>query len=409
MLRMFAYSRRLKSGQITCYLNRTYHVASLCVFVIAKVRQRCYRVWPPMGIAPGNSPTRRLRKEDIVKTHSPTCQRQFLGAAEILSFVALFCLVGGNASGQLSQSAATLGLAKTTDASSTGVIGGVSADAASRSRLVAAYGKLPLSFEANQGQTNSEVKFLSRGRGYTLFLTGNEAVLALNKAEIGGGTRKPEFGTRLSPLATRHAASVLRMSLVGASESVRASGLEELSGKSNYFIGNDPKKWRTDVANYAKVRYQNVYPGVDLVYYGNQGKLEYDFVVAPGANPTRIKLDVMAALGVRPSSAAGGGKSAHVSAPLRIAANGDLVVSLSGGEVRFHKPVVYQELDASLSSQQRESGHKLVSTTPIFRRPLRAGGRQSSNFPSERLRQNKTIGHRSRADVFQLSWRQQYR
>ena len=196
-----------------------------------------------------------------------------------------FVCVGGNASGQLSQSAATLGLAKTTDASSTGVIGGVSADAASRSRLVAAYGKLPLSFEANQGQTNSEVKFLSRGRGYTLFLTGNEAVLALNKAEIGGGTRKPEFGTRLSPLATRHAASVLRMSLVGASESVRASGLEELPGKSNYFIGNDPKKWRTDVANYAKVRYQNVYPGVDLVYYGNQGKLEYDFVVAPGANP----------------------------------------------------------------------------------------------------------------------------
>ena len=291
-----------------------------------------------------------------MKTHSPTCPRQFLGAAEILSFVALFCLVGGNASGQLSQSAATLGLAKTTDASSTGVIGDVSADAASRSRLVAAYGKLPLSFEANQGQTNSEVKFLSRGRGYTLFLTGNEAVLALNKAEIGGGTRKPEFGTRLSPLATRHAASVLRMSLVGASESVRASGLEELPGKSNYFIGNDPKKWRTDVANYAKVRYQNVYPGVDLVYYGNQGKLEYDFVVAPGANPTRIKLDVMADLGVRPSSAAGGGKSAHVSAPLRIAANGDLVVSLSGGEVRFHKPVVYQEVDASLSSQQRDPG-----------------------------------------------------
>ena len=137
-----------------------------------------------------------------------------------------------------------------------------------------------------KARPNSEVKFLSRGRGYTLFLTGNEAVLALNKAEIGGGTRKPEFGTRRSPLATRHAASVLRMSLVGASESARVSGLEQLPGKSNYFIGNDPKKWRTDVANYAKVRYQNVYPGVDLVYYGNQGQLEYDFVVAPGANPT---------------------------------------------------------------------------------------------------------------------------
>jgi hypothetical protein len=246
-----------------------------------------------------------------VKKHSPTCRRQFLGAAEILSLVALFCLVGGNASGQLSQPAVTLGLAKTRDASASGVTASVSPDPASRSRLDAAYGKLPLSFEANQGQTNSEVEFLSRGRGYTLFLTGNEAVLALNKAEIGGGTRKSEFGTRLSPLATRHAASVLRMSLVGASESARVSGLEQLPGKSNYFIGNDPKKWRTDVANYAKVRYQNVYPGVDLVYYGNQGQLEYDFVVAPGANPDQIKLDVMADLGVRPSPTADGRKRAH--------------------------------------------------------------------------------------------------
>ncbi len=291
-----------------------------------------------------------------MKKHSPTCWRQFLGAAEILSFVALLCLVGGNASGQLSQSAATLSLAKTRDASAPGVTASVSPGPASRSRLDAAYGKLPLSFEANQGQTNSEVKFLSRGRGYTLFLTGTEAVLALNKAEISGGTRTSEFGTRRSPLATRHAASVLRMSLVGASESALVSGLEQLPGKSNYFIGNDPKQWRTDVANYAKVRYQNVYPGVDLVYYGNQGQLEYDFVVAPGANPDRIKLDVMAALGVRPSSAAGGKKSAHVDAPLRIATNGDLVVSLNGDEVRFHKPVVYQEVDAGSSSQRRDRG-----------------------------------------------------
>ncbi len=299
-----------------------------------------------------------------MKKHSPTCRRQFLGAAEILSLVALFCLVGGNASGQLSQSAVTLGLAKTRDASASGVTASVSPDPASRSRLDAAYGKLPLSFEANQGQTNSEVEFLSRGRGYTLFLTGNEAVLALNKAEIGGGTRKSEFGTRLSPLATRHAASVLRMSLVGASESARVSGLEQLPGKSNYFIGNDPKKWRTDVANYAKVRYQNVYPGVDLVYYGNQGQLEYDFVVAPGADPAEIKLDVVANLGVRPSSAAGGRKRAHVGTPLRIAANGDLLVSLNGDEVRFHKPVVYQDVEAGLSRQPQDGG----LDSPIQRR-----------------------------------------
>ena len=83
------------------------------------------------------------------------------------------------------------------------------------------------------------------------------------------------------------------MHLVGANANAPVSGVDELPGKSNYFIGNDPKKWRTNVANYAKVRYQNVYPGIDLVYYGNQGgRLEYDFVVAPGADPSAIKLYV---------------------------------------------------------------------------------------------------------------------
>ena len=76
-----------------------------------------------------------------------------------------------------------------------------------------------------------------------------------------------------------------RMKLVGANVSPRVVGLEELSGKSNYFLGNDLTKWRTDVPHYAKVRYQDVYPGVDLVYYGNQRQLEYDLIVAPGADP----------------------------------------------------------------------------------------------------------------------------
>jgi hypothetical protein len=83
------------------------------------------------------------------------------------------------------------------------------------------------------------------------------------------------------------------MKLVGANPHPKVSGLDQLLGKSNYFIGNDPKKWRTNVANYAKVKYANVYPGVDLVYYGNQGKLEYDFVVQPGADPSSIQLAIV--------------------------------------------------------------------------------------------------------------------
>jgi len=188
---------------------------------------------------------------------------------------------------------------------------------------VADYGKLPLAFEANAGQTDGRVKFLSRGSGYALFLTGDEAVLKLPKATAHG---------------------VLRMKLVGANLDAAVAGANELPGKSNYFIGKDPTKWRTNVPNYAKVKYPDVYPGVDLVYYGSQsGQLEYDFVVAPGADPSAITMNVAA-------------DSAHRAKgkprPLRIAADGDLLVKVGSGEVRFHKPVVYQ----SESSGARSAG-----------------------------------------------------
>src|SRR5262249_26273326 len=117
--------------------------------------------------------------------------------------------------------------------------------------------------------------------------------------------------------------TVLRMKLVGASPNVRVMGSDELPGQSNYLIGNDPNKWRTNVPNYARVEYGDVYPGVNLVYYGNQGQLEYDFVVAPGADPSQIALEL------------GTGQS-------KIDVNGDLLVQTETGEVRFHKPVVYQ-------------------------------------------------------------------
>ena len=163
-------------------------------------------------------------------------------------------------------------------------------------RRVVNYGKLPLGFEANAGQTDGRVKFLSRGRGYALFLTGDEAVLKLTKSSAGKrqkpGVRSQESGTNGGQLTTD---SILRMRLVGANTSATVRGAEELPGKSNYFIGNDPKKWRTNVPTYAQVKYQGVYPGVDLVYYGNQGgQLEYDFVVAPGADPSALVLDVTA-------------------------------------------------------------------------------------------------------------------
>ena len=183
------------------------------------------------------------------------------------------------------------------------------AAAATNARVSESYGKLPLQFEANRGQTDKDVHFLSRGPGYSLYLTAGEAVLVLSKPAVD---------------AKRVA---LRMSLVGAARAYAVSGIDELPGKANYFIGKDPAKWRRNVPTYARVRYREVYPGIDLIYYGNQRQLEYDFVLAPGADPKKIVL---------------GFKGAD---KLEIDAQGELVLHAPGEDIRQHKPVIYQEID----------------------------------------------------------------
>jgi hypothetical protein len=158
-------------------------------------------------------------------------------------------------------------------------------------RLAKAYGSLPVSFEANQGQTDAPVQFLARGAGFTLFLTPHEAVLSVHrrdaKASMQGiprglpAARMP--GERPNPMPS---SATVRLSLLGSNPRAEVTGVDPLPGKSNYFIGSNPAKWHTEVPTFSKVRYHNIYPGVDLVYYGNQeGKLEHDFVIAPGANP----------------------------------------------------------------------------------------------------------------------------
>lgn len=188
-------------------------------------------------------------------------------------------------------------------------------------RISEAYGRLPLSFEANEGQVDRSVKFISRGQGYGLFLTASEAVLALRQDE---GERDNWQGIP-SPSSGRAAA--LRMKLAGASPEPQVYGQEELAGKSNYFIGDDPQGWRTNIKTYGKVRYEAVYPGIDLVYYGNQRQLEYDFILAPGARAEKIAINFEGAEN------------------LRLSEEGELVIQLSGGEVRQHRPFIYQERD----------------------------------------------------------------
>jgi hypothetical protein len=221
------------------------------------------------------------------------------------------------------------------------------------------YAKLTLSFEANQGQTDKQVKFLARGRGYGLFLTGDEAVLELQESGAGtkrskamsGLQRTTDNGRTTTENARRTTNSVLRLKLVNANQNAGVIGANELPGKVNYFIGNDPKKWRTNVPTYARVRYRDVYPGIDLVYHGNQsGQLEYDFVVAPGADPSSILLALDAARPV------GGEQKAVGSGQSKIDSNGDLVVHMNGGdEVRFRKPLVYQEEESGVGSHESEA------------------------------------------------------
>jgi len=201
-------------------------------------------------------------------------------------------------------------------------------------RLASNYGKLPISFEVNQGQTDSSVQFLARGAGYTLFLTPGEAVLSLHataadetkSGAVVGPHRLPSSSAGKAAPATPP--STVRLQLIGANIAAKAEGLDPLPGKSNYFIGTDPAKWHTDVSTYAKVRYSNVYPGIDLLYYGNQeGKLEHDFVVAPGADPNLIAI----ALG-----------DSAISAPDK---NGALTVLTGNGDLTLQSPTVYQDID----------------------------------------------------------------
>ena len=176
-------------------------------------------------------------------------------------------------------------------------------------RIKQSYSKIPLSFVASSGQADKQIKFTSRGNGYSLSLAPATFTLAV------ADTRNKDR------------ASVLQTTLLGSNAAANPIGIERLQTTTNYFIGNDPRKWQTNVPNYARVMYSGVYPGVDLVFYGNQDLLEYDFTVSPGADPNVIGL----------------GFDGITS--LRIDEKGDLLLRTDAGEIRQSRPIVYQQID----------------------------------------------------------------
>ncbi|HTY63653.1 MAG TPA: SBBP repeat-containing protein, partial [Acidobacteriota bacterium] len=210
-------------------------------------------------------------------------------------------------------------------------------DPAVRAFIEQSYGKLPLSFEVNNGQADDAVKYICRGHGYTLFLTSGEAVLSLGR----GSLRKKDRTARRIPEAEESkpvAGDVVRLKIVGANPNTKISGIGELPGKSNYFIGNDPANWHTGVPNFEKVKIEGVYPGIDLVYYGNQRQLEYDWIVNPGADPGAIKFEI--------------GDKAN----LKVDAQGNLILDQRGG-LRLQKPFIYQQ---SAGSRKEITGRYII-------------------------------------------------
>jgi hypothetical protein len=176
----------------------------------------------------------------------------------------------------------------------------------------------PLGFEANRGQTDPRVAFLARGPRHAVFLTASETVLVLTQPDSTG--------------------LVLRMTFEDADPRPRVTGLEELPAKANYFVGNDPARWRTNVPLYAKVQYSRIYPGIDVRYSGDQSRLAYEVVVHVGADPTRITLSWQGA------------------DSLATNAQGDLVLHTAAGVLSLRKPVISQALDG----RQREIDGRYV-------------------------------------------------
>src|SRR5690348_3241813 len=188
------------------------------------------------------------------------------------------------------------------------------------------FGAVPLSFEVNHGQTSQRVRFMARGRGYGIFLTPQEIVIRLKgDHDSANGVEEQQSRVRSDEF--------VRMRLVGANKPSRIEGLDQLPGIANYFIGNDPKAWHTNVPTFARVKYQQVYAGIDLIYHGNQHQLEYDFVVGPRVSPEKIRL-----------SFAGSRQT--------IDTDGSLIIKTGLSEIRQSPPIAYQWVNGQRSEVQ---------------------------------------------------------
>ena len=213
------------------------------------------------------------------------------------------------------------------------------AEALADGGVQAAFGRVPLAFEENVGQTHERIDYVARGPGYGVYLTSGEAIL------VRGGKARGQRG-------------VVRMSVVGAGEDAPAIAEHPLLSKSHYLIGDDPANWHTDVPHAGRVRYRDVYPGIDLVYYGNRRRLEFDFDVAPGADPGQIKL------------------AFPESNRVEVGEDGALLLAGAAYTVKLGRPIIYQETDGG--RREIAGGYRLADDGSV-------GFRLGSYDPTQRL------------------------
>jgi hypothetical protein len=207
---------------------------------------------------------------------------------------------------------------------------------AANQRLQATFAALPLAFEQNQGQTDPQVKYMARGNGYKLYLTSSEAVFTLRTQNMDSEVRSMMMHRRIGPAAVKRmlrqraeksttVAASVRMQLVGTSPSVKMAATDPQAGKVNYFVGNDPAKWHSNIPLFGQVSYRNIYPGINLAFHGAGSQLEFDYLVAPGADAGSIALRF------------------HGNDKMNTNAAGDLVLATAAGPLEIHRPVAYQQ------------------------------------------------------------------
>jgi len=194
------------------------------------------------------------------------------------------------------------------------------------------FAQLPVRFEKNMGQINSDADFLFQSQALTLSLKPNKSTISLRQAK-----KSSSDNHKTKP-------PTVTMSLNNANPNAIGEGLDKLITKSNYFIGNDSTNWRKNIPNYAKVQFSEIYPGIDLVYYGKNGKLEYDFKVSPGVNPSVIALQF------------------EKEADAKLNENGDLILKVGNSSVTMLSPIAYQEIDGDKKFVEASYSHSSESS-----------------------------------------------